>query len=171
MSGIRTDVNVAEASEADQPMLRRLMQLYCYDFSGFFEMPLNEDGTFGDPAFIEEQFGAGHRTFVIRGDSAISGFAVVTERSYLSGTAGVNDMAQFFVIRGRRRGGVGEAAASQLFTLFSGPWEVRVMKENTAALGFWRSIIDRYTGGSFAEGPETDSPLGGTLFRFESSGD
>jgi hypothetical protein len=48
-------------------------------------------------------------------------------------------------------GAVGARAAAALFDRFAGPWEVRVLRRNTAALAFWRKVIDRYTGGAYTE--------------------
>ena len=168
MTHVRREVSLVEASTADQPVLRRLMQLYCYDFSGFIETPINPDGTFGDTEFIEDQFGPDHQTFVIRIAGDICGFAVVTA---CGSASPVNDMAQFFVLRGRRRDRVGEAAAAQLFAKFRGPWEVRVIEQNTRARAFWRAVIDRFTCGSFDERQEPDGTERGTVFRFTSVGE
>ena len=162
------DVAVAEATEADQPALRRLMQLYLYDFSDFVNMSLNADGTFENPQFIEDEFGPDFSTFVIRVKGSLAGFAIVSDRSYLTGAEGVYDMLQFFVMRAHRRKGVGEAAASTLFSMFPGPWEVRVLEENVAARPFWRSIIDRFSGGEYTESHVDNDRHRGTVYRFES---
>ena len=144
-------VSVSPATEAEGPALRRLMQLYCHDFNEFSQISLNDDGTYGDPEYIEEQFGPKHTSYVIRVGGELAGFAIVSPRSYLTGDAGVTDMAQFFVMRGYRRGRVGEFASTFLFDAYPGPWEVRVIEENTAGNAFWRAVIDRYTGGAFTE--------------------
>ena len=164
-------VSVSPATEAEGPALRRLMQLYCYDFSEFSKMKLNDDGTFGGPEFIEEQFGAEHASYVLRSEGALAGFAIVSPRSYLTGKSGVSDMAQFFVMRGYRREGVGGTAAAFLFDRYPGPWEVRVIEENLGANAFWRSVIDAYTSGAF-EASEIDARNdSGTLFTFTSHGE
>jgi len=59
----------------------------------------------------------------------------------VSGDPRVMDMTEFFVVRGARRRGVGRSAACQLFALFPGAWEVRVMKVNERALAFWRASV------------------------------
>ena len=163
-------VSVTPATEAEGPALRRLMQLYFYDFMDFSDMQINSDGTFGDPNFIEEQFGPNHASYVLRSRGTLAGFAIVSPRSYRTGKSGVTDMAQFFVMRGYRRKGIGRTAAISLFERHPGAWEVRVMEENLGAEAFWRSAIWRYTNGAFKVS-ETDVPNDpGTLFSFTSHG-
>ena len=162
------EVTVAQATEAEGPALRRLMQLYCYDFSEFSEMALNDDGTYGDTEYIEEQFGPKRTSYVIRVEGALAGFAIVSPRSHLTGDAGVTDMTQFFVMRAYRRGRIGEFASAFLFDAYPGPWEVRVIAENTGAKAFWRGAIDRYTGGVFTESKLGTDRNRGTLYCFDS---
>jgi hypothetical protein len=49
----------------------------------------------------------------------------------------VKDVAEFFVIRGARRRGVGSCAAESLWSAFPGRWEVRVRRANSGGLAFW----------------------------------
>jgi len=55
-------------------------------------------------------------------------------------------MAEFFVIRGCRRRGIGTQAAHEVWRQFPGLWEVRVMQTNTAARRFWAGAISRFMG-------------------------
>lgn len=162
-------VTVAQARETEGPALCRLMQLYYYDFSEFSEMSLNDDGTYGDPELIEEQFAPKYTSYVIRVEGALAGFAIVSPRSYLTRDAGVTDMMEFFVMRAYRRGRIGEFASTFLFDVYPGPWEVRVIAENSAAKSFWRAVIDRYTGGAFIESQLDTDRHRGTLYTFSSN--
>ncbi len=164
-------VCVSPATEAEGPALRRLMQLYCYDFSDFSDVQINDDGTFGDSEFIEEQFGPEHTSYVVRSGKELAGFAIVSPRSYLTGKSGVTDMAQFFVMRGYRGEDVGRTAASLLFDRYPGPWEVRVIKGNLGAEAFWRSVVDRYTDGAFNVSKIEAGNDSGALFAFTSRGE
>ena len=166
-----TGVSVSPATETEGPALRRLMQLYCYDFNDFSNMPIHGDGTFGDPEFIEGQFGPRHTTYVLRFGGTLAGFAIVSPRSYLTGKSSVTDMAQFFVMRGYRRKGIGRTAVTNLFDRHPGAWEVRVIDENSVANAFWRSAIDGYTSGAFEVSKIEDRNDSGTLFSFTSRGE
>jgi Predicted acetyltransferase len=50
-------------------------------------------------------------------------------------------MAEFFVMRKYRRGGVGGKAARAVFARFPGEWQVRQLAANGAAVAFWRAAI------------------------------
>lgn len=70
-------------------------------------------------------------------------------------TVGVNDMAEFFVMRKHRRVGVGREAARQVFAMFPGPWQVRQLQGNDAATAFWRSVVP----GDYQEAVTADGPV------------
>jgi predicted acetyltransferase len=52
-----------------------------------------------------------------------------------------HDIAEFFVMRKYRGGGVGAQAAASLFDRFPGRWTVRQQLTNPAATAFWRKAI------------------------------
>ncbi len=161
-------VTLHAATPEDQPALRRLMQLYLYDFSEFEDIEINDDGSLGHREFIEEQFGPAHDVYVIRADGQLAGFAILTRGSYLANDPAVMDMTQFFIIRGCRKRGVGASAAQQLFSTYPGPWEVRVIDSNSVARTFWRATITRYTRGNFAETRSESHRHKGPVFAFTS---
>ena len=66
--------------------------------------------------------------------------------SEISGDPGVWDVAEMFVVRGRRRRGTGSDAIQQVWRRLPGRWEVRVMEANRAALPFWERTIARFCG-------------------------
>ena len=78
-------------------------------------------------------------------------------------------MAEFFVLRGERRRGIGRAAALALFERFGGRWEVAQLRDNGPARAFWRTVITEYTGGRYEE-RATDSPVPGVKQLFRASG-
>jgi predicted acetyltransferase len=49
-------------------------------------------------------------------------------------------MAEFFVVRKHRRGGVGSAAMAAIVARYPGLWEAAVARRNVQALPFWRRI-------------------------------
>jgi predicted acetyltransferase len=64
----------------------------------------------------------------------------------ISGDEIVWDMAEFFVVRGQRRRGIGVMAAHQLWRRLPGRWQVRVMEANDAVYQFWRRAIAAFAG-------------------------
>src|SRR5215208_4552222 len=145
------DVEVIAASPEQEPVLANLFELYSHDFSEFVELTLGPDGRFGYEhlhLYWEEQ---GRHPFIITADGRLAGFAFVHRGSEISNDAGVWDMAEFFVVRGLRRQGVGTSAAHEVWRKFPGRWEVRVLELNRKAKEFWRRAINQFLGGESIE--------------------
>lgn len=142
-------VELAEASISDQAVLANLLNLYLHDFSEAFGDPPGPDGRFEYerlPLYFKE---TGRTAFLIRSDGHLAGFALVSRGSSIDDSPLVWDLTEFFVARGLRRQGVGQAAASELFRRFPGRWEVRALDRNKGASGFWASAISQHTAGAF----------------------
>ncbi|MCA9639196.1 MAG: GNAT family N-acetyltransferase [Myxococcales bacterium] len=161
--------SLVRAALTDQPLLERLMQLYCYDWSALADLDVDEQGRFSGVDLEPYWSAEGHHPFVLRVDGRPAGFALVQVRSRLTGTTGVHDMAEFFVLRRYRRQGIGYTAACAVFDLFRGPWEVRQRANNMDATHFWRATIERYTAGAYTEESCDDPAWSGVVQRFTSA--
>ena len=163
------DVALTPAGPDQEPVFAQLMQLYYYDLSEIVGVEIGDDGRF--PFAHHEPYwsDARYHPFLIRVGGHLAGFSVVDARSRITGEPAW-DMSQFFVLRRHRAAGVGARAAVATFDLFRGPWEVRVIDRNTPAQAFWRKVVDRYTGGRFAEERMDDDFWHGPVFRFETTG-
>jgi len=161
-------ISLSPASKAERPALDNLMQLYIYDWSELRPLDVRDDGRFPDYPLDAYWADSRRHPLLLRVDGRLAGFALVSEGSRLTGAPGVFDMAEFFVMRRFRRKRVGLAAASAAFDRFKGPWEIRQHDENTAATAFWRSAIDRYTGGSYREVRWEDRAWTGPVQMFTS---
>lgn len=160
-------ISVVPATEADRPVLANLIQFYLYDFTGFKEWDLQEDGRFGDYG-LDGCWTTDYRhPFLIRANGTLAGFAIVDGRSHLTGERGVWDVGDFFVLRRYQKRGVGEHAARVLFDRFRGRWEVRQMAANLGAQAFWRKVINRYTDGQFEEVQWNDARWRGPVQFFD----
>jgi len=98
----------------------------------------------------------------------LAGFALVKKGSDFSGNTEVWDMADFFVVRGARRRGVGYLIAEQIWRRFPGAWEVRVTTTNAAAMGFWAKSVWRFTRQDIKPMAVTKGEETRYLFNFES---
>jgi RimJ/RimL family protein N-acetyltransferase/predicted acetyltransferase len=163
-------VELEEATTAEIPTLRRLMQLYLYDLATVADWDVGGDGTFGDTEVIERFWGfaMGRHALLIRASGQLAGFVLLREGSYY-GEPGTREISEFFVLRRYRGQGVGERAAIAAFDRFVGPWEVREFAGNVPAQRFWRTVIRRYTGGSFTETPRHDERFSGIVQHFNSA--
>ena len=82
-----------------------------------------------------------------------AGFALVSRPRALPGARETADyrLADFFVRRSHRRRGIGQAAASLIFSRFAGRWEIIEAAANGDAVRFWRRTVMEYTHGRYDE--------------------
>jgi predicted acetyltransferase len=145
------NVTVEPAPPAERATIANLLELYLDEFSAVDGRQIGPDGRYGYAALDLYWHEAGRYPFIIRADGKLAGFALVMERRLLDGASSGHLVAEFFVLRGCRRRGVGTAAATQLFDRFPGPWWVGEHAENRAAQAFWRAVIGRYASGAYRE--------------------
>jgi predicted acetyltransferase len=131
-----------EPIRADElPVLRNLWELYVHDFAEFAPRDPGPDGRFESEESFAARAAAPLELLWIRSDGRAVGFVFIRPCSYLTGDRAVSDVAQFFVLRGHRRTGVGLAAAALTFARRAGRWEVRELAANVPAQRFWRRAI------------------------------
>ncbi len=159
-------IELVPYTPAHRVILRNMAELYSHDFSELTGMALKETGTFLTEAQFEQYFIDIFRSFLIRARDQWAGFALIDNKSQLSGEQGTRDVLQFFVLRTHRRSGIGTHAAKALFKQFPAKWGVRQIAENAAARTFWRQVIAEYTKGNFSEAPWQDKHGSGGVQRF-----
>ena len=145
------DVVLEVAERHHAGLLANLMELYLHDMSEAFDIEPGDDGRFGYehlPLYWSEP--EWRCPFLIRHDGRVAGFVLVTRASEAF------DIAEFFVLRRHRRGGVGRRAAFLIWDRFPGRWTVRVAEANRAALAFWRGVIAEYSKGTATEEERPD---------------
>lgn len=163
-------VTLQPATPAEAPLLQNLMQLYTHDFSEFWAgtdrgdlspeglfAPYPLDGYWSDPA---------RSASLILSDGVLAGFVLVNDHSH-SGRPLDHSVAEFFVLRKHRGGGVGRLAALATFTRQPGIWEAAVARRNLKALAFWRRTIQGAAQASEIEELDVQSPdWNGPILRF-----
>jgi predicted acetyltransferase len=88
---------------------------------------------------------------IVKGSEPV-GFARVL-RAVAGGSSSRIDyrMAEFFVMRTRRRLGIGRIAVQLILSRFAGRWEISEYLRNTTAVDFWRRVVASYTRGRYQE--------------------
>ena len=140
------DVEVAPARPEQEAILFSLLELYAHDFSEFHDVAIGADGKFGYKALPLYWSEPGRFPFLVFAEGKLAGFALVKRGSEFSGNEAVWDMAEFFVLRGYRRQGIGTRVAYHLWKSLPGSWEVRVMQSNVLGCDFWARAISTFTG-------------------------
>jgi len=139
-------LQVIPAAPDQAPVLANLLELYAHDFSEFRNLEIREDGRFGYPSLPLYWSQPNRHPFLIRLDGKLAGLVFVKQGSEVSGRAAIWDMAEFFILRGCRRRGIGTQVAHEIWNRFPGAWEVRVLEANVPAQNFWADAIARFTG-------------------------
>lgn len=163
------DVALVVATEADSPLLANLLELYIHDLSAAFPgVELGPDGRFGYdklPLYWTEP--DQRFAFLIKSGGRVAGFVLATRGSPGVTDPNVLDVAEFFVLRGYRRSGVGRRAAVLLWTGLPGKWTVRVSETNPGALAFWREVVTAFTNGGATESTRPGAMNAWRVFSFE----
>lgn len=157
------------ATPATELLLSNLLELYMHDMSEAFPLELGADGRFGYdklPLYWSER--EKRFPFLIRSGENPVGFALVTRGSPVTDDPENLDIAEFFVLRGYRRTGIGRRAAFLLWSRLPGQWVVRVSEMNRPGVSFWRSAVEQYTRAAFYEKKLPGKPHAWRVFRFRS---
>jgi predicted acetyltransferase len=128
------ELRIVDATEADRPVVRRLLELYRYDFSEFDGADVDGHGEFGYRYLDHYWTEIERHPLLFESNGKWVGFALVR-------VGDPNDMAEFFVMRKYRRSGLGRQAAAAVLARFPGRWTVRQRLSNPGATTFWRVAI------------------------------
>jgi predicted acetyltransferase len=164
------NVSVRPAGIDERPALENLLQFYIYDFSEIVGGDVGNDGRYKERSLAPYWEDAWRHPFLIRADEKLAGFALIHQRSRITGDASTWDLAEFFVMRRYRRHGIGSLVAMRLFEMHRGNWEIRQRNENGIATAFWRHVVDEFTGGKFEEAHYDDDAWQGPVQFFVSEG-
>lgn len=165
-----TAVALEVAGPEKRRVLANLFQLYTYDFTeqwaGLDRGELSEEGLFPEYPYLDAYWSEPERTpYLIRADGHIAGFVLINAWSH-SGLPIDHAVAEFFVVRKHRRGGVGRAAARQAIGPRPGQWELAVARKNTGALPFWRAVTAELASGPIEAIDRDDELWNGPILRF-----
>lgn len=148
---IGMNVALRRTTPHDHRALVQLMQFFLYEMSDINAQDVDRYGRFGtsslQPYFLLHTTAA----FLIIVDGRIGGFVLVGTHSLLEPHFRGHSCLAFFVMKRYRRCGVGRAAATQLFTMLPGQWEIATFATHTVGHAFWRSVLDSYTNGAYKE--------------------
>ena len=154
MAAVSVSVRDARSAPADRLWIQSVYRDYLDDLNpgtGIFPA-LGEVGH-REPDQIAHWFGDPN-TFpliIVKGSEPV-GFARVL-RAVASAAQPRIDyrMAEFFVLRTRRRLGIGQTAVQLILSRFAGRWEISEYLRNAEAVSFWRRVVASYTRGSYQE--------------------
>jgi predicted acetyltransferase len=161
------EIELRRPERSERELIRRMLQLYMYDFSEYEDEDLDEHGlfTYGDLDYF--WFEPTHAAFLVTVDGKLGGFVLVSNEVTLEESERL--LAEFFVVRKYRRQGVGREVARKVFDSLPGRWEVHVIERNVPAQAFWRQVVAEYTRGNYVEKAWADDEWRGLLLTFTNS--
>ncbi|MBX3112385.1 MAG: hypothetical protein KF857_10290 [Fimbriimonadaceae bacterium] len=152
-------LKLRQATEEDENVLGRLVQLYLHDSSKYSHQTVDDNGLFSG-LDARSLVGDGPcRAYLFHLAGRLAGFAVVKD------LGDQRHMTDFFVLWPFRRLGVGEEVARLIFSEHPGAWSVPYNENNEVARAFWRAVVYRYSRKDFAE---VRDKAGHLALRFES---
>jgi predicted acetyltransferase len=166
---LRPNIEIIAASLEQKAILANLLELYSHDFCEFVDLEIGPDGRFGYSDLDIYWTEPARHPLLVYVDTRLAGFALIDGLQPGLPDEMVWDVAEFFILRGYRRAGIGTEVAHQVWKRFPGRWQVRVIVSNQPAYGFWHHAITSFAG---QEIDATRVRQGGRdryLFSFESS--
>src|SRR5262245_6970847 len=137
---------IQQVATSERDVMWRYLQLYIHDMSQFTgARPV--DGVFAYGR-LDDYWGNEERSaFWAQHAGDTAGFALVR----LDARDGRREIAEFFIVNGWRRRGVGTAFAHLLFARFPGLWKLHQLANNTPAIAFWHRVLDGFV--AYTEAP------------------
>ena len=138
--------NLTLAESQERALIEGLFQFYAYDFSEFEpadseRFDVNAEARF-DPYPMLGQYW--HEPacipLLIRVGDQLAGFALINAFAH-SGQTTDRSMAEFFILRKYRRGGLGAAVVTDILGRYPGRWEIAIARRNLPAMAFWPRVV------------------------------
>jgi predicted acetyltransferase len=165
---LRPKIEIIPASPEQKATLANLFELYAYDFSEFVDLEIGPDGRFRDGDLDIYWTEPARYPLLVYVDSGLAGFALIDGLPRESADVTVWDVAEFFILRGYRRAGIGTEVTHQVWRRFPGRWQVRVIVSNEPAYRFWHEAIKSFVGQEIVATRVTQGGRDRHLFSFES---
>ncbi len=159
------NIELRTPSRSDRNLIRRMMELYLYDFSEYDDADLDEHGLFAYGDLDYFWFEPTHAAYLVTVDGKLAGFVLVDNDVKL--TDSERAITEFFVMRKYRRHGVGTQMANELFDMLPARWEMAVVEANKSAQQFWRKTLGAYRQGVFQETALNDDEWQGPVFSMD----
>lgn len=160
------NLEVVQAESNQKELIRRLMELYQHDMSTATGNELNQFGLYDYPWLDSYWTEDDRHPYIFQIQVTVAGFALVNKHVILPENEGAHSIAEFFVLKNRRRQKLGQRAASQIIKNFPGRWEISVLEKNEGSAAFWRTVVRDLTGGKFKEESVDSNIWKGLIFSF-----
>jgi predicted acetyltransferase len=169
MNTSHNQIEIIPARVEQKSVVANLLELYEHDFSAFLDLEIGPDGRFGYRNLDLYWTQPDRHPFLVYVHHRLAGFALIAEILCGVPAKRVWDVAEFFILRGYRRRGIGTEIGHRLWRRFPGLWEVRVMTSNEPACRFWQRAIASFAGEEIRATPFQQGGRDWRRFAFEST--
>ncbi len=144
------NISLEKVDKNKKEILYRLLQFSLYDGSQYIDNNMENDGIYPYKYFELYFTEANREAYLIKYNKKIVGFFMINKNLKVLPKEDNNySVAEFLIIPKFRRMHVGREAATKMFNLHHGSWEVQPMDNNKIAYKFWGNVINNYTNGNY----------------------
>jgi len=143
------NIKIVKVDISQINILINLVKFYCYEWSQYNGIEINENGEFEFEHHIHSFFNNERRhAFFIMADGKIAGFVLIDDDFDYDKNADYA-ISEFFIMHTYRRNGIGKRAAIEILKMFPGTWEIKMHPANTISMQFWKSVVSELTAGDY----------------------
>ena len=149
-----TLIPVTAPDAALQAVLENLTKMYCYEWSQYTGMEVDEQGRYVFEKYLPTYWQRPDRkAFLLRCEQKAAaprwaGFALM-DQDFICHPDFDYSLAEFFVMHKYRRHGAGRWMAQTLFARYPGRWELGRNPKNQTAYAFWEHVVADFTAGRY----------------------
>ncbi len=132
-------VKIVEAAPSDKPKFEQLLDQYLSELKTYreFNVGATDSTTYPDlDSYWNEK---GRHPYLFYYKNELAGFSFMRDTHSTESLS--SQVAEFYIIPGKRGIGIGQKAAVIIFEMFPGYWELQVHSKNKAAIGFWKKCL------------------------------
>lgn len=134
-------VRITLISEDRKQVLRNLVKMYCYEWSQYNGIDVDQNG---DYAF-EHELGRffekyKHYPYLVEIEGKPAGFVLV-DTDICHYRESEYAISEAFILHKYRKTGVGKQAVTEIFKRHRGKWEIKMHPKNMGAMDFWKNVV------------------------------
>ena len=144
------NIKIEKVCENKKEILYRLLEFALYDGSYYIDNEMGNDGVYPYKYFPNYFKDDDREAYFIKYNKKLVGFCMINKNlKVLEKKKDNYCIAEFLIIPKYRRLHIGRMAATMIFNLHKGNWEVQPMDNNKVAYKFWGNTINHYTNGKY----------------------
>lgn len=136
------NVTLTKVNKNEKKLLNNLMQLYLHDLSLYFSIDF--DSKTCQYKYNLEAYFYNNYAYFIKVNNEIVGFILINkleEDNY--------EISEIFILNNYKNKKIGKKAVNQIFDIYKGKWQIKVVPSSPKAESFWKKTISTYTDNNY----------------------